>query len=162
MPPADPPRPLPRQSDLDFLNTSLAQTTPQQNTTETSPEPTEPATAPPLPTLPDTSPLAPLFNSLSLSLQSVPTGAELDQLDEAAVMELLRKMDQAEHAADGLEGRLDELLGSLDGMLGALGGLDVGDGEESAGEEEDEEDEEEAGSEEVEKPATGAKVNGTT
>ena len=45
-------------------------------------------------------------------------------------MELLRKMDEAEGAADGLEDRLDSLLGSLDGMLGALEGLGTDEDEE--------------------------------
>ena len=46
---------------------------------------------------------------------------DLSALDEADVDELLRRMEDAETAADGLESRLDGLLSTLDGMLGVLG-----------------------------------------
>lgn len=40
---------------------------------------------------------------------------------EDDVAQLLARMDEADEAAQGIEGRLDKLLGELDGMLGALG-----------------------------------------
>lgn len=129
-------------SDLDFLN-SL----PASSTSSTSPTAPAAAVAAP-PSLPSDSPLAPLFASLSASLDpSAPNSlANLslsdnpDDLDEEAVKALLAQMEEADLAADGLEERLDGLLRSLDGMLGALGV-----------EEGSDEDEEEQGEEKVEK-----------
>lgn len=124
------------QTDLDFLNSLPSSTTTSNGngtaasttTTVTSDESNSSApTSTVPPTLPADSPLAPLFNSLSLSLPTDPTDDESEEsgLDEESINALLAKMEQADLAADGLEGRLDSLLKSLDGMLGALG-ADVG------------------------------------
>lgn len=94
-------------SDLDFLNATLSTPPPAA--------PASPPTIPSLPTLPSTDPLAATFASLTLAAKP-PEGT----LDDAAIEELLRQMDEAEGAADGLEDRLDSLIGTLDGLLGAL------------------------------------------
>lgn len=60
-------------------------------------------------------------------LESILAAAESGDEDSASVVELLRKLEQAEGAADGLETKLDSLLGRLDGMLGSgEPGPDVG------------------------------------
>ena len=92
-------------SDLDFLNATLS----------SPPAPSSPPVVPPLPTLPTTDLLAVTLASLNLAANA-PEGT----LDDAAIEELLRQMDEAEGAADGLEDRLDSLIGTLDGLLGAL------------------------------------------
>lgn len=83
------------QSDLDFLNSlSLSDPPPSQPPTILSP-----------------------FSDLPVTS----TGEiDLSSLDEADVEDLLRRMEDAESAADGLESRLDNLLGTLDGLLGVL------------------------------------------
>lgn len=116
-------------SDLEFLNSTLApsssaasSTRPAQASASADGITRGPRNTT-IPTLPDDSPLAPLFQSLRLSLNS-DNAVELpdsSNLDEAAIMDLLAQMDEADAAADGLEGRLDKLLGELDGMLGVMG-----------------------------------------
>ncbi|ORY57117.1 hypothetical protein BCR35DRAFT_309706 [Leucosporidium creatinivorum] len=125
-------------SDLDFLN-SL----PASSTSSASPTAATAAAAAP-PSLPDDYPLAPLFASLSASLDPTAPNSlanlslsdNPEDLNEDAVKALLAKMEEADLAADGLEERLDGLLKSLDGMLGALGAEEGGDDDD---EEEDEE-----------------------
>lgn len=138
-----------QQSDLDFLN-SLGSSV---NPAPPAPNADAPAVAsdPPKHTLKADDPLAPIFNALSslasssLSPSDEPAGdSEAPELSEDAVRDLLAQMDQADHAAEGLEDRLDELLGRLDGMLGSLGALAaVGEGEGGDVEEDGEEEAEE-------------------
>lgn len=91
-------------NDLDFLN-SL------------SLNPTSPASTDPTST---TSSTFPEFSPFS-DLPTTATGEiDLSALDEADAEDLLRRLEEAESAADGLEGRLDSLIGTLDSMLGVL------------------------------------------
>ncbi|KAL8284026.1 hypothetical protein RQP46_005139 [Phenoliferia psychrophenolica] len=92
------------QSDLDFLNSLSLDPTPQAPSS-TSPNPSS--------TLPEFSPFSDLPTTATGEL-------DLTALDEADVEDLLRRMEEAESAADGIESRLDGLLSTLDGMLGVL------------------------------------------
>ena len=102
------------KSDLDFLNSLEATAIAPAPATAPADENDESA----LPTLPLDHPLyatlSPLLDKLSLA-QNAPEG-----LDDEAIEQLLRTLDDTDSAAAGLEDRLDQLLGSLDGMLSAL------------------------------------------
>ncbi|BGO98016.1 hypothetical protein NBRC10513v2_002016 [Rhodotorula toruloides] len=58
-------------------------------------------------------------------------GAEGEEMDEQALNAMLERLDEAEGAADDLEGRLDGLISNLDELLGALGAVE---GQEKDGE----------------------------
>ena len=55
------------------------------------------------------------IDTLSGLLEAIKTGNESD-FDVASLPNLLAKLDSANNAAEGLEGRLDALLAELDGM----------------------------------------------
>ncbi|KAK4047586.1 hypothetical protein OIO90_006127 [Microbotryomycetes sp. JL221] len=63
--------------------------------------------------------LGSVLSSLQSTLQHV-SMQDVDNLDDEAVEQLLRRMEEADKAAEGLEGRLDQLLGQIDGMLDVL------------------------------------------
>ncbi|KAK4047534.1 hypothetical protein OIV83_005321 [Microbotryomycetes sp. JL201] len=63
--------------------------------------------------------LAPLLASLQATLRDVSV-QDIDSLDDEAVEQLLKRMEDADQAAQGLEGRLDHLLGEIDSMLDVL------------------------------------------
>lgn len=72
------------------------------------------------------------IDTLSSLLESLRTGTEdpitqasngaEDDFDPSALPALLKKLDQADLAADGLENRLDSLLSELDELLEGLEG----------------------------------------
>ncbi|KAI5475811.1 fumble-domain-containing protein [Pseudohyphozyma bogoriensis] len=65
----------------------------------------------------------------------LPSDDEADALTEEEVNALLKQMEDAETAANGLDDKLDTLLSKLDGMLEALGGIEGADEEEEDGRE---------------------------
>lgn len=130
-------------SDLDFLNALLARNGTQQGrrgAQQSSEEEDELQRQ-----------LAPVLNALRLAESDTDTrtssgaiteasdevvasnGPSTAQQSEKEMDEILRGLEQAEHAADGLESRLDKLLSGLDGLLDSLGSSTVtGEGNEAS------------------------------
>ncbi|PWN52981.1 fumble-domain-containing protein [Violaceomyces palustris] len=63
--------------------------------------------------------LGPLLAAGAEAGSKATRSGEIGEGDEFSISELLKRMDDANQAADGIEGRLDQLLERLDGMLGA-------------------------------------------
>ncbi len=57
--------------------------------------------------------------ALLSSLLSQVSSEDLPE-DEAELAELLRKLEEADGLAQGMEGRLDTIIGKLDDLLGSL------------------------------------------
>lgn len=53
-------------------------------------------------------------------LASLLSSDESEEVDDANISELLRRLDTANGVASGVESRLDEILNNLDGLLGTL------------------------------------------
>lgn len=96
------------QSDLDFLNSTLSNSSSSNNSTGQQV---------------DLSAIRASIDALERSSRSYldsGTAAMTESMDENELMDLLAKLDNVEEAADDIEGRLDGLLSTLDGMIGAL------------------------------------------
>lgn len=116
------------QSDLDFLNATLA---PPPLSTVPAPSPSQEEDDSIHPLMCELNLHTASLSQLSSSLPDTPDSNEAaddeegdeDEMSEASMRDLLAKLSEADLAADGIESRLDELLGTLDGLLSGLEGL---------------------------------------
>ena len=98
-------------SDLDLVAQAMAPTNapdkPPSNTSRPAPQSKETSTDKDLSSLTpqDLAMLQPILDALNLS--------DTDDLDDAALHNLIRQMDVAGDVADDLEGKLDRLIGEL-------------------------------------------------
>jgi hypothetical protein len=111
-------------SDLDLVAQAMAPTNapdkPPSNTSQSAPQPKEASNDKDLSSLTpeDLAMLQPILDALNLS--------DADDLDDAALHDLIKQMDVAGEVADDLEGKLDRLIGELGKVEeGILAGADT-------------------------------------
>jgi hypothetical protein len=107
-------------SDLDLVAQAMAPTNAPDKTTPQTSQPASQPTDKDLSSLTpqDLAMLQPILDALNLS--------DTDDLDDAALHDLIKQMDVAGEVADDLEGKLDRLIGELGKVEeGILAGADT-------------------------------------